>query len=117
MKLVPIILLLVTSSAIAQTDADTFYSELNKLRGHHHQLIPDTTIAKSAEAWIKLIGTSLHHNFADQYAEVLAISYDPLNAWLNSPPHKKTILNKQYRYVGYAIVMIDGKPVACARFR
>jgi hypothetical protein len=114
--LLTLLFLSIALTCFAQTDAEEFYVELNKLRGNGNHLTPDKKIEKSCKKWIDKIGDKLRHNLDDKYSEVLAISTEPLKDWLESPKHKKIILDKKYDFVGFAYVIKNGKPVACARF-
>lgn len=94
----------------------TFYAQLNKIRKSRFkkELIVDHNLEKSSEAWIIKTKGKLWHDRSFRHGEVMAFTNDPIDAWMNSKGHKKTILRRKYRYVGFAKV---GDYGYIARFR
>lgn len=111
------ILALLPTLAFSQTDAEEFYAQLNDERGNRRQLTVDSSLCKSAKAWVlKIKSSKLSHDYSGNFGEVLAKgTMSPFYSWMNSAGHKKTILNKEYRFVGYYYDKESG--IACARFR
>jgi uncharacterized protein YkwD len=120
MKSIIIALLsIVITPCISQTDSETFYSDLNSARSKRliKTLTVDSELEKESEAWLIKTNGKLWHDHSINKGEVLARSWRPFTAWMKSKGHKKTMLRRKYRYVGYAFRIIDGKPMSCARFR
>lgn len=117
MRYILIILTLASTVSFSQD----FYSDLNKYRASRFMrpLSIDTSLEIESRTHINKIihvykGSLRHgamnnksHNFK---AEVLAKNCD-LNAWLNHKPHRKILLSRKARKIGF--VKIDG--IACAR--
>jgi len=118
MRLLTCLFLLISTCVLSQS-ADEFYTRLNKMR--RNRLLPELTIdpklEASSAAWIKKTKGKLMHDYSNNYGEVLGRCVDSIDCWMESKPHKKTMLRRKYRFVGYAIVEIDGIKVTCARFR
>lgn len=115
-------LLLVFSNFLYAQQADsTFYAELNKMRRWRlmRPLKIDTVIAAGAIKWAEVQNkNNLFHNTRDEFAEVLVKnSADPLKSWMNSPPHRKILLGRKYRYIGFGYAWVDGSLIGCARLK
>lgn len=104
-----------------QVGAQDFYVKLNEYRRERHlrELEIDTVLEKESLAQINKINTKyhgklIHGSVIDKNhkykSEVLAKNSD-LEIWLISPPHRKAILNRKARKVGFAKV----GDIACAR--
>lgn len=104
--LLTLLFLLFVTSSFAQMNDSTFYAQLNKIRKSRFkkELIVDPALEKSGHAWLIKIKDNLRHDYSNYYGEVITFTNDPVDAWMNSKPHKKTILRGKYRYVGFARV-------------
>lgn len=106
----------------AQVGAQDFYVKLNEYRRSHllRELEIDTVLEKEASARIDKIISVYHgglrhgdvtptkgHHFK---AEVLAKGSD-LEIWLRHIPHRKLILNRKARRIGF----VRKGEIACAR--
>jgi len=106
----------------AQVDAQDFYAKLNDYRRSHflRVLEVDTILENEASQRIDKINNVYHgglrhgdvtppkgHHFK---AEVLAKGSD-LEIWLRHPPHRKLILNRKARRIGF----VRKGEIACAR--
>jgi uncharacterized protein YkwD len=112
-NLLTIFFLFVSTIAVAQSTSD-FYQELNKLRAARglSELKPSKSLERQSERWLKKT-TGLKHDrsFKKYDAEVLAANGNALELWLNSPSHRKVILNEKATRIGVAFY--NGR--ACAR--
>lgn len=92
-----------------------FYSDLNQIRKKRglRSLSVDSSLVKSCERLLIRNKGMLVHSVTT-YGEVLAKNTDDvLQAWLDSKPHRKTLLKKRYRYIG----MAKKDECYCARLR
>ncbi len=98
----------------------SFYEQINAERKRHHlkPLKPSVDLEDESQAWLTVMikkynGKLVHGPLkAKSYkGEVLGIGDEPFEQWMNSPMHKKVLLDKKFRYIGIAFE--DGK--ACAR--
>lgn len=94
-----------------------FYTRLNECRKARllKPLVIDTALETQSTNRIEIIkiryqGALVHGRCAAGQSEVLAKNCD-LDCWLESPGHKKILLNRKARRIGF--VMVDG--IACAR--
>lgn len=115
------LLLLIAINCLAQDKEyeaelqNQFYIELNIIRAEHNisPLEVDHNLEKKSKQWLK----KMHKNYLglahehDGNAEVLARGYDCLKQWLNSPAHRKIILDRRYKKIGVAFNIND----SCAK--
>jgi uncharacterized protein YkwD len=121
MKILTIILVISSTIVSHGQNNQSFYNELNDIRSKHllKPLAVDTVLEKESKQW--LLATSKHRSLihgkstprnGEKYrAEVLANCPSSLECWMESPAHRKIILSRKARKIGYA--WMNGK--ACAR--
>lgn len=112
------IIMLVLIMASIRSQAQNFYSDLNEYRKAHFLKPLKIDSALEVESMIrvnKIIKNNRalsHGSVKDIVGEVVAKNCDSdLQCWLDSPGHKKIILSRKARRIGY--VKIDG--ISCAR--
>lgn len=95
--------------------AQDFYTDLNRLRKARllPQLTVDSTLVCQCQKLMTKNKGKLVHSVTT-YGEVLAIyTDDVLDTWLNSKPHRRTLMGRKYRYIGMAKL----GEAYCARLR
>lgn len=115
LKIVLLILLPIFSYAQSRKE---FYDSLNHLRELNglHELRRSITLEIASKRWVnKLIKKYNYYLMHDMNAgfEIIAYGGDAFYLWLHSEPHKKVMLNRRTKRVGYA----NKNSMACARFR
>lgn len=92
---------------VAQTKQEV-YDRINQERvSRGLPLVPvDRRLERSAQSWAFFMRPTLKHNvnflrrFHRTGAECLAAGGDPVSGWLNSKPHRQSILGRQVKYMG-----------------
>ncbi len=94
------------------------YQEINRIRKKH--LLPalkvDTILEKESQNWVNRIiknGRKLTHDHISNRYEVLARCEDPVDGWMNSKTHRKILLKRGVKRIGFYIK--DG--ISCARLQ
>jgi len=113
-NLFSIILLLLT----AELSAQNFYKELNAIRKENGISPAKRSLFLQVNSYLwarKCVNKYNSHLMHDRKGgfEVIAYNVDPIEWWMNSKPHKKTLLNNRLKKVGYG----QYKGYAVARFK
>ena len=108
---VTVLIILTTLSQLAHAQTlreynQEYYTRLNSIRQEHN--LPLVTVNRSlerkSERWlrrmVRLYNGNLVHQPGKGY-EVLSRGGDPILLWMNSPPHKKVLLNPKLKKVGF----------------
>lgn len=116
--LIAIVMLMICLMSMGAQSQD-FYSQINAYRKSVHlkPLIIDEVLEKESSATINKINTRhkcslVHSRVRYGQMEVLAKNCDnDLQCWLGSKEHKKILLDKRARRIGY----VRNNDIACAR--
>lgn len=97
---------------MAQTD---FYDRLNEYRKKRllKPLKVDEQLVTEAKLWTIKVDGKVIHDRKTSRAEVITNGLDPLESWMSSKAHRKIIMGRKYRYIGF--YQFNG--VACARLK
>lgn len=111
-KFIFTILFLLPMLAMAQED---FYDRLNALRKKRlmRPLKVDEKLEAEVKRWLIVADGRVMHDWKTFRAEVVTNCLDPLECWMESKPHKRIIMKRKYRYIGFYVV----KGVAGARLK
>jgi len=90
-----------------QLSAQNFYEHLNSIRKDKgiSPVKKDIFLQIGCKRWAKICVKKYNaHVMHDRSAgkEVIAYNGDPIDFWMNSPSHKRLILHKRIKKVGYA---------------
>lgn len=118
-------------------DVDDLHLALNEIREEYRlqPLFLDFKLTRTANTRCEemIEEEELSHKLAaNDFADMIALGLDSVGenigygystipavvkAWMNSPAHKKNLLNPSWRYVGIGIVLDEiGKPYYCTMF-
>lgn len=100
--------LLATIISFAQTER-VIFNQINQLRGPKHQLTYDSARQGYADWYVTTNGFKKMIHSSLNCGEILAQSrtgQDFVPKWLASPPHKKSIYNKQWKSMTCRVVKI-----------
>lgn len=98
--------ILIASLTTTEISAQNFYKQLDSIRSENNlaPLKRSISLQIASYRWArKCVNKYNIHLMHDKNAgkEVVALYGDPINQWMNSPPHRGMLLRKNIKKVGY----------------